>query len=76
MQNSVQRARIHNYLKKYAYYPCMTENEKIYEEKENFRKYVFMTTVSMPAFEQDKISVVLLFQHFHLISIMKKLIFF
>lgn len=48
----MQRERIVEYLKTYQYYPCIDEGED--DEVTNYRKYVFMTTVSMPAFEQKE----------------------
>ena len=51
----VQRKRIVDYLKTSEHYPCIEEREK--DDEINFRKYVFMTTVSMPAFEQRDIQV-------------------
>lgn len=50
-QNEVQRERVVKYLRQYDWYPCieMHEPEAVNPE---YRKYVFMTTVSMPAFER------------------------
>lgn len=55
-QREAQRERVVNYLGKHEWYPCITskEPEKVNPE---FRKYVFMTTVSMPAFERGVNSV-------------------
>lgn len=50
-QREVQRERIVKYLKEYDWYPCITENEPE-EPNPDYRKYVFMTTVSMPAYER------------------------
>lgn len=55
MQNDMQRERVVNYLKGYEYYPCIEEGDD--DDAPEFRKYVFMTTVAMSAFEQDKITV-------------------
>jgi hypothetical protein len=55
MQRDMQRERAVNYLSTYEYYPCINMDED--DERPDFRKYVFMTTVAMPAFEQDKLSV-------------------
>ena len=44
-----------DYLKFYQYYPCIREDDD--DEDPPHRKYVFMTTVAMPAFEQDSKSV-------------------
>ncbi|KAL7043546.1 hypothetical protein ACKWTF_001566 [Chironomus riparius] len=50
-QRDMQRARMVDYLKFYQYYPCIREDDD--DEDPPHRKYVFMTTVAMPAFEQD-----------------------
>lgn len=47
----MQRERIVKYLKTYQHYPCIREDED--DDEPELRKYVFMTTVAMPAFEQD-----------------------
>lgn len=54
-QNVMQRKRIVDYLKTSEHYPCIEEREK--DDEINFRKYAFITTVSMPAFEQRDIQV-------------------
>lgn len=51
----MQRARMVKYLKTYQDYPCIREDED--DDDPPSRKYVFMTTVAMPAFEQDSKSV-------------------
>lgn len=51
----MQRARMVDYLKSYKHYPCIREDED--DDDPPSRKYVFMTTVAMPAFEQDTKSV-------------------
>lgn len=51
----MQRERIVKYLKTSEHYPCIEERDK--DAEINFRKYAFMTTVSMPAFEQRDILV-------------------
>lgn len=51
----MQRARMVDYLKTYKHYPCIREDED--DDDPPSRKYVFMTTVAMPAFEQDTKSV-------------------
>jgi hypothetical protein len=44
------------YLREFdLFYPCVDDEDEDY--KPDYRKYVFMTTVSMVALEQDKISV-------------------
>ena len=50
-QNEAQRKRVVSYLKQYDSIRCISDkdDEKINPE---FRKYVFMTTVSMPAFDR------------------------
>ena len=58
MQKVTQRKRIVDYLKNYEYYPCIKEADED-DEPLHYRKYVFMTTVAMPAFEQDKFSVLI-----------------
>ncbi|XP_070489901.1 voltage-dependent calcium channel subunit alpha-2/delta-3-like [Chironomus tepperi] len=50
-QRDMQRARMVDYLKHYQYYPCIRQDED--DDDPPSRKYVFMTTVAMPAFEQD-----------------------
>lgn len=50
-QKEVQRDRVVKYLEKYDWYPCITDNDPETWNPE-YRKYVFMTTVSMPAFER------------------------
>lgn len=40
------------YLSNYDWYPCLELREPE-EEDEEYRKYMFMTTVSMPAFDRD-----------------------
>ncbi|KAG5676553.1 hypothetical protein PVAND_006378 [Polypedilum vanderplanki] len=52
-QRATQRQRVVDYLKKYQKYSCIADNEDD-DDKSGFRKYLFMTTVAMPAFEQDK----------------------
>lgn len=51
-QNEVQRDRVVNYLKEFERYVCITEKKPEVISKKEIRKYVFMTTVSMPAFER------------------------
>lgn len=53
----MQRERVVSYLQKYQYYPCIQENDDDEDDGPEMRKYVFMTTVAMPAFEQDGKSV-------------------
>lgn len=50
-QNEMQRKRVVRYLSEYDWYPCIQRNEPEEWNVEQ-RKYVFMTTVSMPAFER------------------------
>ncbi|CRK93231.1 CLUMA_CG006775, isoform A [Clunio marinus] len=50
-QSETQRRRVVKYLSEYDWYPCITRNEPE-EWNPEYRKYVFMTTVSMPAFER------------------------
>lgn len=50
-QKEMQRERTKQYLSEYDWYPCI--NATIIEKwNVEYRKYVFMTTVSMPAFER------------------------
>jgi voltage-dependent calcium channel alpha-2/delta-3 len=56
LQKDTQRQRVVHYLRTYQYYPCITDNDDK-DDRSPYRKYVFMTTVAMPAFEQDKNSV-------------------
>lgn len=51
VQKEVQRERVVRYLSEYDWYPCITRTEPE-EWNPEFRKYVFMTTVSMPAFDR------------------------
>lgn len=51
LQSEVQRERIVKYLSEYDWYPCIKENDPE-EPDPKFRKYVFMTTVSMPAHDR------------------------
>lgn len=50
-QIEVQRERVVRYLREYDWYPCITMNDPE-EPNPAFRKYVFMTTVSMPAYDR------------------------
>lgn len=50
-QSEVQRERVVKYLREYDWYPCITMNDPEMSSPE-YRKYVFMTTVSMPAYER------------------------
>lgn len=50
-QSEVQRERIVKYLYEYDWYPCITMNDPE-EPSADYRKYVFMTTVSMPAYDR------------------------
>lgn len=52
-QREMQRVRVVNYLKEYELYPCITMNDQEEPDPE-YRKYVFMTTVSMPAYDTKK----------------------
>lgn len=49
-QNEMQRERVIQYLYEYDWYPCIRRDDPE-EVKAEYRKFVFMTTVSMPAFE-------------------------
>jgi uncharacterized protein YegL len=51
VQNEQQRKRVVRYLNEYDWYPCQTKNDPEQWDTE-FRKYIFMTTVSMPAYER------------------------
>ena len=51
MQREVQRERMVKYLSEYDWYPCITTKEPE-ELNPDYRKYVFMTTVSMPAYDR------------------------
>lgn len=50
-QSEVQRERVVNYLYEYDWYPCIQMNDPE-ESDPKYRKFVFMTTVSMPAYER------------------------
>lgn len=50
-QREDQRQRVADYLSEYDWYPCLEMKDRE-EWNPEFRKYVFMTTVSMPAFEK------------------------
>lgn len=50
-QREMQRERVVKYLKEYDWYPCITSHDPEEPDPE-YRKYVFMTTVSMPAYER------------------------
>lgn len=50
-QNEIQKKRVIDYLTIYDFYPCI-ERDDDEEWNPEFRKYVFMTTVSMPAYER------------------------
>lgn len=50
-QNEIQKERVVEYLTLNEWYPCIEKSEPEEWDPE-FRKYVFMTTVSMPAFER------------------------
>lgn len=52
-QREVQRDRVVKYLNEYDWYPCITKNSPEEPDPE-YRKYVFMTTISMPAFERGE----------------------
>lgn len=49
-QKEVQRKRVVEYLSEYDWYPCITSNDPE-EWNPEYRKFVFMTTVSMAAYE-------------------------
>lgn len=49
--NEVQRERVVKYLNEYDWYPCIVKNDPE-EPDPKYRKYVFMTTVSMPAHDR------------------------
>lgn len=50
-QSEVQRQRVVEYLKEYDWYPCIRMDD-LEEWNTEYRKYVFMTTVSMAAYER------------------------
>lgn len=50
-QREVQRKRVVEYLKEYDWYPCIRMDDPE-EWNPEYRKYVFMTTVSMAAYER------------------------
>jgi voltage-dependent calcium channel alpha-2/delta-3 len=50
-QNDMQRERVVGFLNNYDQFRCISETEPE-EPNVEFRKYVFMTTVSMPAFDR------------------------